>query len=241
MSPSSSFAVSLKPRVAYRVLNLCPLWKKHTTLPSLAYAGIPYQVLGERSGALALTTACTRLAMARSDSGISAIFARTSLSPSALSARGPRRSAACASRARSSIEAACVPCFHGPPRPRKAAQGEGSHGSRVRTAARRAGPSAVGRHVDGPLLAQLQGGVRREPVQLSDDPQDRAGKNTPQARRHVRHRCVLRGRLYIAGLVQLALYGTRRRVAQRLSRAQPLSGGGHPPLRHQGEDKTDQK
>ncbi len=36
----------------------CPffssLWKKHTTLPSLAYAGIPYQSLGERAGALAL-------------------------------------------------------------------------------------------------------------------------------------------------------------------------------------------
>jgi hypothetical protein len=36
----------------------CPffssLWKKHTTLPSLAYAGIPYQSLGEWAGALAL-------------------------------------------------------------------------------------------------------------------------------------------------------------------------------------------
>src|SRR5713226_1514400 len=44
MAPSSRFAVSLKPSVAYLVLNFCALWKKQTTLPSLAYAGIPYQV-----------------------------------------------------------------------------------------------------------------------------------------------------------------------------------------------------
>src|SRR5262249_28343842 len=54
MAPSSRFASSLKPNVAYLVLNLCALWKKQTTLPSLAYAGIPYQVFGERAGALAL-------------------------------------------------------------------------------------------------------------------------------------------------------------------------------------------
>ena len=79
--------LSLKPNVAYLDLNFCALWKKQTTLPSLAYAGIPYQVLGERAGALALTMAWTRSAMARSGSGISAIFASTSLSPSALPAR----------------------------------------------------------------------------------------------------------------------------------------------------------
>src|SRR5438445_3041668 len=90
MAPSSRFAVSLKPNVAYLVLNFCALWKKQTTLPSLAYAGIPYQVLGERAGVLALMIAWSRLAMARSGSRISAIFASTALSPSALSARGPR-------------------------------------------------------------------------------------------------------------------------------------------------------
>src|SRR5262249_12462636 len=57
MAPSSRFASSLKPSVAYLVLNFCALWKKQTTLPSLAYAGIPYQSLGERAGALALMTA----------------------------------------------------------------------------------------------------------------------------------------------------------------------------------------
>ena len=46
--------------------------------------GIPYQVLGESAGALALMIAWSRSAMARSGSGISAIFASTSLSPSAL-------------------------------------------------------------------------------------------------------------------------------------------------------------
>jgi hypothetical protein len=54
MSPSSRFAACWKPKVAYLALNFCPLWKKQTTLPSLAYAGIPYQVLGARVGALAL-------------------------------------------------------------------------------------------------------------------------------------------------------------------------------------------
>src|SRR5881296_3052142 len=89
-APSSRFAVSLKPNVAYLVLNFCALWKKQTTLPPLAYAGIPYQVLGERVGALALMIVWSRLAVARSGSRISAIFASTALSPSALSARGPR-------------------------------------------------------------------------------------------------------------------------------------------------------
>ena len=47
MAPSSRFALSLNPSVAYLVLNFCEPWKKQTTLPSLAYAGIPYQVLGK--------------------------------------------------------------------------------------------------------------------------------------------------------------------------------------------------
>src|SRR2546425_13229410 len=51
-APWSRFAASLKPSVEYLVLNFCALWKKQTTLPSLAYAGIPYQSLGERAGAL---------------------------------------------------------------------------------------------------------------------------------------------------------------------------------------------
>ena len=41
MLPSSRFASCWKTKVAYLVLNLCALWKKQTTLPSLAYAGIP--------------------------------------------------------------------------------------------------------------------------------------------------------------------------------------------------------
>src|SRR5947209_2170208 len=57
MAPSSRFALSLKPSVAYLVLNFCALWKKQTTWPSLAYAGIPYHVLGARTGALALMMA----------------------------------------------------------------------------------------------------------------------------------------------------------------------------------------
>jgi hypothetical protein len=66
----------------------------------LAYAGIPYQVLGESSGALALMIAWSRSAMARSGFGISAIFSSTALSPSALPARS-----ALASWARSLIAA----------------------------------------------------------------------------------------------------------------------------------------
>src|SRR5829696_3886408 len=99
MAPSSRFATSLKPNVAYLALNLSALWKKQTTLPSLAYAGIPYHVFGESSGALALMIAWSRSAMVRSCSGISAIFASRSLSPSALFA--PRRPRAFSSLARS--------------------------------------------------------------------------------------------------------------------------------------------
>src|SRR5262245_51466114 len=87
MAPSSRLALSLKPNVAYLALNFSALWKKQTTLPSFAYAGIPYQVLGVRSGALALMIAWSRLAMARSGLPISAIFASTSLSPSAFPPR----------------------------------------------------------------------------------------------------------------------------------------------------------
>src|SRR5574341_2204700 len=105
MAPSSRFASSLKPNVAYLVLNFCALWKKQTTLPSLAYAGIPYQVFGERPGALALMIAWSRLAMARSGSDISAIFASTALSPSTWSPRGPLRACAFSSWARSFIAA----------------------------------------------------------------------------------------------------------------------------------------
>ena len=36
MVPSSRFAATSKPNVAYLDLNLCALWKKQTTLPSLA-------------------------------------------------------------------------------------------------------------------------------------------------------------------------------------------------------------
>src|SRR5438132_1037810 len=83
MAPSSRFASCMKPNVAYLVLNFCALWKKQTTLPSLAYAGIPYQSLGERAGALALMIAWSRAPRARSGKGIAAIFASTALSPSA--------------------------------------------------------------------------------------------------------------------------------------------------------------
>src|SRR5215204_5921123 len=87
MAPSSRFAASSKPNVAYLDLNLAAAVKKQTTLPSLfAYAGIPYQVFGERAGAFALTIAWIFSARARSGSGISAIFASTSFSQSALSA-----------------------------------------------------------------------------------------------------------------------------------------------------------
>jgi hypothetical protein len=79
----------MKPSVAYLVLNFCMLWKKQTTLPSLAYAGIPYQSLGERTGALALMISWSRPAMTRSGSGIAAIVASTALFPSAVSACGP--------------------------------------------------------------------------------------------------------------------------------------------------------
>src|SRR5688500_6996558 len=81
MSPSSRFARSLKPNVAYLDLNLSAGVNKQTTLPSLlAYAGIPYHVFGERDGAFDLMSSWSRLAMPRSDPDISAIFERTAFS-----------------------------------------------------------------------------------------------------------------------------------------------------------------
>src|ERR671918_2889843 len=82
MAPLSRFASSVKPNVAYLDLNLSALWKKQTILPSLAYAGIPYQVFGMRTGALAVMIAWSLLAMERSRVGISAIFSSTAFSPS---------------------------------------------------------------------------------------------------------------------------------------------------------------
>src|SRR3989441_12217347 len=52
----------------------------------MAYAGIPYQSLGERAGTLSLMIEWSRLPMVRSGSCISAIFASTAPSPSPLSA-----------------------------------------------------------------------------------------------------------------------------------------------------------
>jgi len=86
IAPSSSFALSLKPNVEYLVLNFCAGWKWQMILPSLAYAGIPYQSVGVKAEALALIIAWRRLPMARSGSGIEANFASTALSPSNFSA-----------------------------------------------------------------------------------------------------------------------------------------------------------
>ena len=86
MWPPSSFALSLKPSVAYRALNFCAAWKKQTTSSSLAYAGMPFDVFGERAGAFALIVAWSRSAVTRSGACVAAIFAGTSLPPSAFRA-----------------------------------------------------------------------------------------------------------------------------------------------------------
>src|SRR5262245_38538031 len=103
MTPASRFAASSKPNVAYLELNFSALLKKQTTLPSLAYAGIPYQVFGASSGALAVTIAWSRSAMTRSGACILPIASSTSRSPSALLLFA--RSSAFSSLARSLIAA----------------------------------------------------------------------------------------------------------------------------------------
>ena len=60
IAPWTMFAASSKPNVAYLELNFCALLKKKTILPSLAYAGIPYQVFGQRAGAVFSTIAWSR-------------------------------------------------------------------------------------------------------------------------------------------------------------------------------------
>lgn len=42
--------MTFQGRGCHTHLNFCALWKKQTTLPYLAYAGMPYQSLGERVG-----------------------------------------------------------------------------------------------------------------------------------------------------------------------------------------------
>src|SRR5262245_44432760 len=103
MAPSSRFAASSKPNVAYLELNFPAFLKKQTTLPSLAYAGMPYQAFGARSGAAEVTSAWMRSPIARSDASILAIAASTSASPAALSLLA--RSSAFNSLARSLIAA----------------------------------------------------------------------------------------------------------------------------------------
>src|SRR5512132_771936 len=66
---------------------------------------MPYQVFGERAGALAVMIAWSRSAMTRSGCGSSAILASTSRSPSALPAPRPRRASAFSSRVRAFIAA----------------------------------------------------------------------------------------------------------------------------------------
>ena len=68
-------------------VELSAYWKKQTILPSLAYAGKPYQVFGMRLGALAFMISCSRFAMERSGSFNAAIAASTAFSPSSLSLR----------------------------------------------------------------------------------------------------------------------------------------------------------
>src|SRR5262249_34760796 len=103
MAPSSRFAMSLKPNVAYLLLNFSALWKKQTTLPSFAYAGIPYRVFGKSAGALAVTIAWSLSAIKRSAFCIEATCASSSPSPAALLSF--ERASAFASLARSFIAA----------------------------------------------------------------------------------------------------------------------------------------
>ena len=84
-------------------MNFDAAWKKQIDLPSFVYAGIPYHVFDTSSGTAALTISWMRPAIERSGSGISAILARTSASPAALSA--PRFAARFASTTASFIAA----------------------------------------------------------------------------------------------------------------------------------------
>src|SRR4029453_6090053 len=64
---------------------------------------MPYQVFGERAGAVAVMIAWSPSARAAAGAGISAILASTAPPPSALPTRGPRRASAFSSLVRSFI------------------------------------------------------------------------------------------------------------------------------------------
>ena len=89
MAKSAGFPTS-RLTVACLVLNFWELWKKHTTLPSFAYSGWPYQVLGESIGAVGLDDRMDPLRMGRSCSGRG--FRPLDLSEPGLSPAGAQRS-----------------------------------------------------------------------------------------------------------------------------------------------------
>ena len=91
MVPSSRFAVVVEAECRVPRLELLRGLEEADDLAVLGIRGHPVPELRREVGALALMMAWSRSAMARSDSGISAIFASTSLSSSALAARAAAR------------------------------------------------------------------------------------------------------------------------------------------------------
>ena len=104
-------------------------------------------------------------------------------------------------------------------------------------AARRPGDGAGRADVARALLAQVPRRVRRDAVLLSHDPAHRAGQGVA-APGDVGHRHLLRRRLHVARLVQLALHRDRRRDAVAVPRPRPQPPRGRPVVRDQGRDPT---
>ncbi len=82
-SSGAGFASCVRPRV----MDFLSARKKKTVLPSLAYAGMPYQTVGRSAGALRRMSACRRSPISRKCSGMAAIFASVASPPSTVTVR----------------------------------------------------------------------------------------------------------------------------------------------------------
>src|SRR5215469_17267998 len=116
-----------------------------------------------------------------------------------------------------------------PPRPR-------SDGPRVREPAGYGGGGPRCADVDRALLAAVPRGLRGDALFLPDDPAYRASEGSAAPRRHVSHRRLHGGRLYIARLVQRSLHRASGRDADGIPGPRPQRARWRARLRRQGPD-----
>src|SRR3984893_13139744 len=128
-----------------------------------------------------------------------------------------------------------------PQRPRAAAPRPGPDRPGVRAAAGRRGARPRRAHVGRAPQPPVQARLRRVAVRLPDDAPHRARDGAAAPGRPQRHRCLLRGRLLVAGHLQHSLHLAGRRAAQRLPAARGARDGGNAVVCGETGDQTGQE